>query len=281
MRVSSYHRSTSRTISAPPTHHRRAFRVEVPNAAPLVQRLSCQAIEQTLDRHEPKLVRSGEERELRHRPRHSDGPYGCERRQQLLNSLRCGGELARGRRIAVQEAFREANRADIETRPEAVGDQFGRAAADVEHERSHVDLPEPAARQLGFLLAGEQPRGKAVRPLDLAEKRFPVVGVAYGAGRNCECSLGAESFELAPEIGECVANARDRKREQAPTGVHPFAEPGHDAAADDLFDSSVFDVGHQKPSGIRAEVDRCDAGHFVGTTRRRRASAAVTSPAAA
>ena len=75
---------------------------------------------------------------------------------------------------------------------EAVGDQLGRAAADVDDDRSRLERADAAQRHRRLLVAGEQAGREAVRPLDLAEERLAVLGVAHGARRDGERPLGAE-----------------------------------------------------------------------------------------
>ena len=94
----------------------------------------------------------------------------------------------------MEETFGQTNTAEIETRAEAVGDQLGRAAADVEDERARLELApagDAAARELPLLLTGEQAGREAVAPLDLAEECLAVLGVADRAGADGERPLGA------------------------------------------------------------------------------------------
>src|SRR5207342_2998187 len=97
--------------------------------------------------------------------------------------------------------------------------------------------------QLCFVLAREQLRLEAVRPLDLTEERLTVLGIAHRARRDGERSLGAERLELLPEVGEDVANPGNRHRQQPAPGVDAFAESCDDAAPNDLLDVTVRDVG--------------------------------------
>ena len=55
-----------------------------------------------------------------------------------------------------------------------------------------VGLADSAQRELGLLVAGEEPGREPVAPLDLAEERFAVLRVADGARRHEERALGAE-----------------------------------------------------------------------------------------
>ena len=157
------------------------------------------------------------------------------------------------------------------------GEQLGRAAADVEHERRVVEGAEAAPGQLGLVVAREQARREAVRPLDLAEKRLAVLRIADGARRDCERALATERLGLSPEIGEHVPYARDRHRKQAPPSVDAFAQPRDDGAPDDLLDAAVLDVGDEQACGVRPQVDRGDADHLRGTSPRTRARVPVNS----
>ena len=72
---------------------------------------------------------------------------------------------------------------------------------------STTSVPGPtradaAQRQLRLLVAREQPRREPVAPLDLAEERLAVLGVADGARRDEQRPLGAERLELAAVVGE-------------------------------------------------------------------------------
>ena len=138
-------------------------------------------------------------------------------------TARCGlrvGEQAADVRAhrgdVLAEALGQADAADIEARAEVRADdlELGRAAADVDDERARLDRADPAQRHRRLLLAGQQARREAVAPLDLAEERLAVLGVADGARRDAERPLGSERFELAAVVGEDVADARDRERQE-------------------------------------------------------------------
>ena len=116
-------------------------------------------------------------------------------------------------------------------------DQLGRAAADVDDERARIERAarrHPAQRQLGLLVSAQQLRHEAVAPLDLAQERLAVLGVAHGARRDQQRAFGAEALGVAPVLRQRVPHARDRHREQAPPLVDSFAEAGDLQRARDL-----------------------------------------------
>jgi hypothetical protein len=167
----------------------------------------------------------------------------------------------------VQEALGQPNAAEVEAVMEAqpvgpAGDELGRAATDVDHERLVFDRTparDSAEGQVCLLVAREQPRHEAVAPLDLAEKRLPVLGVADSARRDRERPLGAELLRLAPEVGQDVANARDRNGEEALPLVDPLAEPRDLQPPQDLVHPAVGNVCDEQAGRVRAQIDGTDA----------------------
>ena len=157
------------------------------------------------------------------------------------------------------EALGQAHAADVEALAHVRADDLDlrRAAADVDDERPGLERADPAQRHRGLLVAAQQARREAVAPLDLAEEGLAVLGVAHGARRDAERPLGAERLELAPVVGEDVADARDRDGEEAAPLVDALAEPGDLEPADDLVERPVR-VGDEQPGRVRPEVDRCD-----------------------
>ena len=138
----------------------------------------------------------------------------------------------RGRRAEVgAEALGEADAAQVEARVEgdAVGaaeDELGRAAADVDDNRSRRDIAsggDSAEGEERLLVAAEEPRLEGVAPLDLAEERLAVLGVADGTRRKRERALRAGFLRRAPVLGQDVADARDGLREQDAPLVHALA----------------------------------------------------------
>ena len=121
----------------------------------------------------------------------------------------------------------------------------------------------PAERQQRLVVPGEQLRREAVAPLDLAEERLAVLGIADGARRNRERPLGAERLQLAAEVGEAVAHPRDGEGEEATPAVDSFAEPRDHQPPRDLLDAAAAHVGDEQASGVRPEVDRRDARQSV------------------
>ena len=107
--------------------------------------------------------------------------------------------------------------------------ELGRAAADV-HDQDIVERG-PARRDAadhhrGLLGAGEQARREAVAPLDLAEERLAVLGVAHGARGDAQRPLGAELFQLPSILREAVPDARDGHGEEAAALVHALRRAG-------------------------------------------------------
>src|SRR5947208_3921543 len=109
-------------------------------------------------------------------------------------------QLVLRRRIGVQEPLGEASGADVETVAPAnpvpsACDQLGRATADVHDHGPLLERPlrrDAAERQQRLLVPRQQPCREAVAPLDLAEERLTVLGVANRARRDRECSLRTE-----------------------------------------------------------------------------------------
>ena len=150
--------------------------------------------------------------------------------------------------------------------------ELRRAAADVHDQRVGVDLAaggHSAKRQQRFVMSGEQPRGEAVAPLDLAEERLAVLGVAHGTRRDGERALGAEALQLAAEVGEAVAHARDGEGEEAAPSVDTLAEPGDLEPPRYFVDAAVDHIGDEQARGVRPEVDRRDARQGVKKRAKR------------
>ena len=126
------------------------------------------------------------------------------------------------------EALGEADAAQVEARVEgdAVGaaeDELGGAAANVDDYRSRRDVAsrgDSAEGEERLLLATEEPRLEGVAPLDLAEERLAVLGVADGTRRKRERPLRAGLLRRAPVLDQDVADARDGLREQDAPLVH-------------------------------------------------------------
>src|SRR5262249_22465116 len=121
---------------------------------------------------------------------------------------------------------------------------------------------------------------KAVAPLDLAEERLAVVSVAYGARCHGQHALGAESLGLAPVRDQAVADARNRRGKQAAAPVDTLAEARDPLAPLDRLEPLAVDVGDEEARRVRAQVDRCDAGHLLGMNDRAESTSERTSPAA-
>ena len=88
--------------------------------------------------------------------------------------------------------------------------------------------------------ASSSPRQQASRepvaPLDLAEEGLAVLRVADGARRDAERPLRAELLELATVLGEDIAHARDRERQQPAARVDALTEPRDRQPPNDLLE---------------------------------------------
>ena len=165
-------------------------------------------------------------------------------------------ELAPGRRVGGEEAFRQPDRAEIRAHATPGRDQLHGTAADVDDDRPLVDRADPTEGQLRLFLSGQQAGREAVAPLDLAEERLPVLGVPHRARRHEQGPLRAERLELAPVVSETVADARDRQWEQPAPRVDPLAEARDRRPPHDLVYLPVLDVCNKKPRRVRALIDR-------------------------
>ena len=86
-------------------------------------------------------------------------------------------------------------------------------------------------------------------------------------------------LELTAVVGEDVAHACDRERQQPAALVDAFAEPRDRQPADDLLERSVR-VGDEETRRVRPQVDGGDS-HLRGTMPVTRSTAARTSAIAA
>ena len=203
--------------------------------------------------------------------------------------LEVGERRADVRRAGVEvvaEPLGHAHAAEVEARVErdAVGaseHELRRAAADVDDERVLLDRAagrHPAKRHQRLVVPGEQLCREAVAPLDLAEERLAVLGVADGARGDGERPLGAERLQLAAEVGEAVAHPRDGEGEEAAPPVDAFAEPRDHEPPRDLVYVAVDHVGDEQARGVRPEVDRRDARQGVKKRAKRYAVLAPWTP---
>ena len=118
---------------------------------------------------------------------------------------------------------------------------------------------DSAVDERRLLVAAQEARRKAVAPLDLAEEGLAVLRVADGARADREHALGLELLELAAVVGEHVAHARHRQRQEPAPLVDALAEPRDRELALDLVDVAVVDVRHEQAGGIRAQIHDSDA----------------------
>src|SRR6266545_4993351 len=154
----------------------------------------------------------------------------------------------------------------------AAENQLGRPAADIDDERVLLHRPaggDAAKREQRLLVAREEARLEAVAPLDLPEKRFPVLSVPNGARRERELALRAELLDGSAVSGQNVSDAHDSFRQQLSTSVHTLAKARDLEAAVELADDSVLDVSHEEPGRVRAEIDDSDARHLRSVTALR------------
>ena len=199
-------------------------------------------------------------------------PIACGRRRAAGSSARtwraaraapCGGSSPRKRsvrrtkpmsRLIARDAVRPPTTSSVEPPP-----------------TSTTSVPWSSARpavtprnvSVGLLVAAQQPRREAVAPLDLAEERLAVLGVANGARRDREDPLGAERLRLAAVVGEARSDARDRDGQEAAAAVDALAEAGDRSA------------GARSPSTVRPRRRRRAAGSSSSRDRPpRRASLA-------
>ena len=155
-------------------------------------------------------------------------------------------------------ALGEAHRAQRQARPEAVEDELGRAAPDVDEQRRGAELADPSLRQLRLLVAREQLRREPVAPLDLAEERLAVLRVPHGARCDEQRPVGAERLGRAAVVGEDVAHARNRKGKEPTARVDALAEARDPRLAVQLVDPSVLDAPDEEPGRVRPEIYRGD-----------------------
>ena len=190
-------------------------------------------------------------------------------RQQRAHRGRSIVQLSFRRRVRVEEALGETNRADVEAVVPAQPvrgscDELGRAAADVDDHRpvAQSALGRDAAKhQQRLVVSGEKPGLEPVAPLDLAEERLAVLRVANCARRDQQRSLGAERFQCFSIVGQDVPYARDGDGEEAAARIDALAQARDARLAVDVGNASVLDVRDEQTRGIRAEIDGCNTAH--------------------
>src|SRR5262249_37650764 len=146
-----------------------------------------------------------------------------------------GLELYVRRWIRVKKAFGETNGADVEAvvptdTLRVRGDELRRPAAEIDDHRLVVHLAvarDAAVRQQRLVVAREKTRREAVAPLDLAEERLSIVGIADRTRRDRKRAFRAGLFDRPAKVREHVPHSRNRERQEFPASVDPFAEPGH------------------------------------------------------
>ena len=178
-----------------------------------------------------------------------------------------GRELFLRRGIAVEEALRQPHAARLGAHgpfePVAARrHELRRAPADVDHQRPDAQRQvggNTAQHQLGLLAAVEQARREPVAPLDLAQERLAVVGVAHGTRADGDHPLCTERLGLSSIVDEHVAHAGDRGRKQDAAPVDGLPESRDRLPTHDLLQQAVLDVGDEQARGVRAEVDGGDS----------------------
>ena len=100
--------------------------------------------------------------------------------------------------------------------------------------------------------------------------------VATASVRSAPSPSSSRRYSVSTFRTRAIGNG-----EEAAARVDTLAEPGDARSAHELLDAAVFDVGDEQAGGVRAEVDRADARHLLGTAPRRRSRAALASAAAA
>ena len=166
-----------------------------------------------------------ERRERRHRPGDADrASVASSREQRREHSAAAAAELGPRRWIRDEEALGEAHAADVEAASTSLARRSTASTSSVEPppmSTTSVSSSDgrPAETPRTISAASSAPssslRGEPVAPLDLAEERLAVLGVADRARRDRERPGRAELLELAAIVGEAVPNARDRDREKA------------------------------------------------------------------
>ena len=186
-------------------------------------------------------------------------------------------DLVGGGRLRRKAAFREAHAADVQARPGRdgadgagvmgrrvlPGNQFGRAAADVDHEAGAREVVEGCARR------GEAPGRlrRARQQLDLepervphrVEHRRPVCGVAEGTrarGDDPVSPLLAGGLHVGPEgVEEAVL----RGRTDPPLGVDAFAQPHEPLDGVEAPEGGAVGLDDEQLGRVGTDIDRGEA----------------------
>ena len=168
-------------------------------------------------------------------------------REQRAHRCRRIVELCHRRWIGGEEPLRDANRADVEALVPAnavgtAGDELGRAATDVDDHRSAVEPSfgrDAAEHQHRLVVPGQEASREAVAPLDLAEKRLAVFGIAHCARRDPQRPFRPERLGGSAKVREHVTHARDRHGQEATALVDTLAEARDPRLARDVRDLPV------------------------------------------
>ena len=168
--------------------------------------------------------------------------------------------------VRAKEALGQANAAEVEAPVPVAEDELGRAAADVDDQRSRRKRApggDPGVGESRLLISGQEAGVEAVAPFDLAEERLAVLRVPDGARRDGERPLDPGRLEHAPVVGQRVPNARECGGEEEATLVHALAQAGDRQPAVELAHGPALHLGHEQPRRVRPQVDDPDAGHLL------------------
>ena len=202
--------------------------------------------------------------------------------------FRPGVGLGRGEGVGAQaavaeEALRQTDATELQ-RFQALGhqaaadDEFGRAAADVDHQPrrggggQHMRNPEVDESRL--LVAADHVDAKTQRRLGLRMERRGIGRDAEGVGgdgAHRRRMQAGQAFAEAGEAGQC-RGAGDRGQPAA--AVHPGAEADGLPPGVEAEDLVAFDAADFQPEAVRPQVDdgerlraRSGIGAIVSSTR--------------
>ena len=185
--------------------------------------------------------------------------------------------VALGQRVALDEALREADDADLEAArqlhvgPAAVGD-LDAAAADVDDYRAAAaDVHAVHRREVDearFLRSGDDARTDAGVPLDFSEEFAAVFGLARGARGRRDDLVHAVRLGQPLELREGPQGGRHCLRCQGPPVESARSEAHHRLlAVDDLEGQIGPHLDHDHVDRIRSDVDGRDTHQLIARAR--------------